>query len=69
MSDAELRKIHDQNKSVQAKLSDLRFEHMLAVRAVLTPEQRNKMYQLKQDRKEKFKTRRGKMRDRMNDQE
>jgi periplasmic protein CpxP/Spy len=46
-TDEELRQQHQQMQQVQQKLGEQRFETMLKIRAVLTPEQRTKMAQLK----------------------
>ncbi len=52
-SDSELRKQHEQIQSLKQKLGNQRFETMLKIRQVLTPEQRTKMAELKQQRWQK----------------
>lgn len=49
-SDAELRQRHDQMQALQQQMGDRRFETMLAIRNVLTPEQRAQMQELKESR-------------------
>lgn len=45
-SDSELRKINDKMKSLRSSKTDLRFERMMEVRAILTVEQRKKFQDL-----------------------
>lgn len=47
-SDEALKKAHQEVRDVRAQLEDMRFESMLAIRKVLTPEQRKKFADLKQ---------------------
>lgn len=47
-TDAELRQRHDQMQALQQQMGDRRFETMLAIRNVLTPEQRAQMQELKE---------------------
>ena len=49
-SDSKLRQQHEQIQSLKQKLGTQRFETMLKIRQVLTPAQRTKMAQLKQQR-------------------
>lgn len=46
-TDAELRQRHDQMQALHQEMGDRRFETMLAIRNVLTPEQRAKMQELR----------------------
>lgn len=41
-TDAELRKLHESTQKVKSEFSKFRFEQVLAIRAVLTPEQKKK---------------------------
>ena len=56
-SESELRSLHNQKFEIRKKLSTARFEKMLAIRKILTPDQRVKFQQMM---KEKRKKRRGK---------
>jgi periplasmic protein CpxP/Spy len=47
-TDAQLRAKHQQVRQLRQQFEDRRFETMLKIRAVLTPEQRSKMAELKQ---------------------
>lgn len=55
-TEAELRAQHEQIQTLHREVADQRFTNMLAVRAVLTPEQRAELGQLMEQRRE---TRRG----------
>lgn len=52
-SDNELRQQHEKIQNLKKELGNQRFETMLKIRQVLTPEQRTKMAELKQQRWEK----------------
>ncbi|MBW4651106.1 MAG: Spy/CpxP family protein refolding chaperone [Kastovskya adunca ATA6-11-RM4] len=56
-TEAEIRTQHNQVKALQQQLGDARFESMLAMRNVLTPEQRSRFAQLMQQRRENRQTR------------
>ncbi len=58
-SDGELRQQYRKIQDIYQQLSQKRFEKKLAVRKVLTPEQRTKMTELKQQRRQNWKSRRG----------
>ncbi|WP_072623154.1 Spy/CpxP family protein refolding chaperone [Spirulina major] len=49
-TDAALRQRHDQMQALHQEMGDRRFETMLAIRNVLTPEQRAQMQELKENR-------------------
>ncbi len=53
-SDSDLRAQRKAMQSMMAKKSDLKFEKMLAVRKILTTEQRAKFLEMKNKRKHKF---------------
>lgn len=55
-SDTDIRKKHNDLQAARTQMEGLRFESLLQIRAILTPEQRKKF----QDMKEDFKDRRGK---------
>ena len=59
-SDGELRQQYRKIQEIRQQLSEKRFETKLAVRKVLTPEQRTKMAQLKQQRRQNWRGRKGK---------
>lgn len=65
-SEAELRTQHETVQSLRREAADQRFENMLAIRAVLTPEQRIELNQLMQQRQEE---RRGMRRNNRGDRE
>lgn len=46
-SDEDLKKAHQEVQAVRAQLDDLRFESILTIRKVLTPEQRKKFGEMK----------------------
>jgi Spy/CpxP family protein refolding chaperone len=52
-SEGELRSLHSELKSLKTRMADARFEKMLFLRSVLTPEQRAKLEELKSQRKGK----------------
>ena len=61
-SEAELRAQHEAIQTLHREVADLRFENMLAVRNVLTPEQRTdlseRMAQRREEHRERFQERR-----------
>ncbi len=57
-TEAELRSQHDKLQTLHQEVADQRFENMLAVRAVLTPEQRAKLGDLLEERRETRRERR-----------
>lgn len=62
-SDADLKKAHQELQAVKRELADERFDSLLSIRSVLTPEQRAKMKELRGERGSrlnKFKSRRAK---------
>lgn len=58
-SSDELRRLHQDLQKTRIKLGDLRFDQVLAVREVLTAEQRKKFKDLKAEKREKKRHRRG----------
>lgn len=58
-SDEELRAQHQVLQDLHRERKDARFETKLKIRQVLTPEQRQKMVELKQQRKDRWGHRRG----------
>ena len=50
-SDADLIKLHGEIQTARNKKATDRFNHMLAVRAILTPEQRIKFHEMKENRR------------------
>lgn len=52
-SDDELRQQHDRIQALRQQLNDSRFETRLQIREVLTPEQRNRLAELMQQRSER----------------
>ena len=58
-SDSELKQQHEKIQSLKQQLGTQRFETMLKIRQVLTPEQRTKMAELKQQRWENRRQARG----------
>ena len=54
-SDIDIRKKHNDLQAARTQMENLRFESLLQIRAILTPEQRKKF----QDMKDDFKDRRG----------
>lgn len=58
-SDNDIRAKHRQVLELKQQMAELRFEQMLAMRAVLTPEQRQQWATLMQQRKQKFENRQG----------
>lgn len=61
-SEATLRSLHTEAQALERQMADLRFEQILAVRKVLTPEQRKKFSELHQDRRGHGERKRGKRR-------
>ena len=59
ISDGELRQQHEKIQSLKQQLGTQRFEAMLKIRQVLTPEQRTKMVELKQQRRQNRRERMG----------
>lgn len=59
-SDSELRSIHSNIKNLKSEMADSRFEKMLFIRGVLTKEQRAKLNEIKEKRREHRKNRRQK---------
>lgn len=55
----QIRQKYQQVETLRQQMADLRFENMLAMREILTPEQRSKFAQLMQQRQEKSRDRRG----------
>ena len=58
-SDGELRSLHSEIKALKNQKADARFEKMLFIRSILTAEQRVKFQQLKEERREKKRNKRG----------
>ena len=56
-SDSQLRAAHQEVQSAKSKLGDLRFEKILAIRSVLTPDQRKKFQEMKPKRGKHLKRR------------
>lgn len=56
-SDSTLRQQHEKIQNLKKELGNQRFETMLKIRQVLTPEQRSKMAELKQQRRQNFRKR------------
>ena len=50
----EVREQYQKVKNLQVQLGDLHFEHMLGMREVLTPQQRQKFAELMKQRRQKF---------------
>jgi Spy/CpxP family protein refolding chaperone len=53
--DTKLRSLHNEITRLQNKIKDQRFEKMLAIRKILTPEQREKFFDLKSKMRKKRK--------------
>ena len=53
-SDSDLRKLHEQKLSLKTQMANNRFEKMLAVRKILTPEQRVKFHKFISERRGKM---------------
>ncbi len=56
-TDAELRAQHEKLQTLDREVADLRFENMLAVRNVLTPEQRTEVSERMEQRREEYRGR------------
>ncbi|SMF63343.1 Spy/CpxP family protein refolding chaperone [Pseudobacteriovorax antillogorgiicola] len=46
-AESEIRKAHETLQGLKAKMAEKRFENMMAIRAILTPEQRKKFHELR----------------------
>ncbi len=58
-SESELRDLHNQKMTLKKQIADARFEKMIAVRKILTPEQRTKFQDLMKEHRGKRKGKRG----------
>ena len=52
-SESSLRTLHAKLKGLRSQMADSRFNKMLKIRSVLTPEQRTKFYQLRAEKKQR----------------
>ncbi|AFY70875.1 protein of unknown function Spy-related protein [Thalassoporum mexicanum PCC 7367] len=57
-SESAIRSQFNQVKSLRTQLADIRFDHMMEVRAVMTPAQRQEFAQLMEERREQWRGRR-----------
>ncbi|NER79398.1 MAG: Spy/CpxP family protein refolding chaperone [Leptolyngbya sp. SIO1D8] len=58
-TEAELRAQHEEIQTLHIEVADKRFETMLAIRGILTPEQRSELAELMEQRREEFRENRG----------